>query len=95
MFGELLSEVVAGIDGAIGAVLMGADGLPVDQVVGDPSRGDIEAMAMPCDPKKNTIMPWLWYARMSEDDLGAIYDYLRTVPAIRNDVVKRPSAMGS
>jgi predicted regulator of Ras-like GTPase activity (Roadblock/LC7/MglB family) len=46
MFGELLSEVVKGVDGAIGAVLMSGDGLPVDQVVGDPSRGDIEAMAM-------------------------------------------------
>ncbi|MBI5490581.1 MAG: roadblock/LC7 domain-containing protein [Deltaproteobacteria bacterium] len=46
MFGELLSEVVKGVDGAIGVVLMGTDGLPVDQVVGDPPRGDIEAMAM-------------------------------------------------
>ena len=24
-------------------------------------------------------MPWLMYAGMSEQDLGAIYDYLRTV----------------
>lgn len=59
------------------------------------SYEDIEAMAMPCDPKKNTIMPWLWFARMTEDDLGAIYDYLRTVPAIRNDVIKRPPATDS
>jgi len=46
MFREVLSEVVAGIDGAIGAILMSADGLPVEQVVKDPSSGDIEAMAM-------------------------------------------------
>ncbi|GAB3219763.1 c-type cytochrome [Spirosoma arcticum] len=26
----------------------------------------------------NTEMPWTMYARMSEQDLGAIYDYLRT-----------------
>ncbi|MEO5583832.1 MAG: hypothetical protein ABIQ75_00130, partial [Flavobacteriales bacterium] len=26
-----------------------------------------------------TVMPWLMYAGMSEQDLGAIYDYLRTV----------------
>jgi predicted regulator of Ras-like GTPase activity (Roadblock/LC7/MglB family) len=46
MFGEVLSEVVAGVDGAIGVVLMGADGLPVEQVVRDASRTDIEAVAM-------------------------------------------------
>jgi predicted regulator of Ras-like GTPase activity (Roadblock/LC7/MglB family) len=46
MFAEVLSEVVAGVDGAIGAVLMGSDGLPVEQVAKDPSRGDIEAVAM-------------------------------------------------
>ena len=27
-------------------------------------------------------MPWTMYAGMSEQDLGAIYDYLRTVPPI-------------
>jgi hypothetical protein len=27
----------------------------------------------------NTVMPWLMYAKMTEEDLGAIYDYLRTV----------------
>jgi predicted regulator of Ras-like GTPase activity (Roadblock/LC7/MglB family) len=46
MFADVLSEVVSGVDGAIGAVLMGSDGLPVEQVVKDPSRGDIEAIAM-------------------------------------------------
>ena len=39
------------------------------------------------DPKEfNTIMPWLMYAKMSREDLGAIYAYLKTVPAIHNKV---------
>lgn len=29
-----------------------------------------------------TVMPWTMYAHMTEEDLGAIYDYLRTVPAV-------------
>lgn len=29
-----------------------------------------------------TVMPWMMYAGMTEQDLGAIYDYLRTVPAV-------------
>lgn len=32
----------------------------------------------------NTYMPWTVYAGMTDDDLGAIYDYLRTVPAVVN-----------
>lgn len=32
----------------------------------------------------NSIMPWSMYAGMSEEDLGAIYDYLRTLKPIRN-----------
>ncbi|GAB4338806.1 MAG: cytochrome c [Flammeovirgaceae bacterium] len=34
----------------------------------------------------NTVMPWIMYAGMTEEDLGAIYEYLRTVPAIDNKV---------
>jgi mono/diheme cytochrome c family protein len=34
----------------------------------------------------NTVMPWRSYAGMSEQDLGAIYDYLATVPAVKNRV---------
>jgi mono/diheme cytochrome c family protein len=41
-------------------------------------------------PNKNTHMPWLTYAGMTEEDLGAIYDYLRTVPPIENRVEKFP-----
>ena len=30
------------------------------------------------DGEANSVMPWTMYAHMSEQDLGAIYDYLRT-----------------
>jgi mono/diheme cytochrome c family protein len=30
-------------------------------------------------------MPWIWYSKMTDRDLQAIYAYLRTVPPIRND----------
>jgi mono/diheme cytochrome c family protein len=30
-------------------------------------------------------MPWEFYGRMSDDDLRAIYRYLRTVPAVHNE----------
>ncbi len=30
----------------------------------------------------NTVMPWSRFAGMTEDDLGAIYEYLRTVPPV-------------
>ncbi|MFD1141374.1 c-type cytochrome [Larkinella insperata] len=34
----------------------------------------------------NTVMPWSMYAGMSEQDLGAIYEYLKTVRPVRNRV---------
>ena len=34
----------------------------------------------------NTVMPWSGFAGMTDEDLSAIYDYLRTVPAIKNKV---------
>lgn len=36
----------------------------------------------------NTIMPWTQYAGMTRQDLGAIFDYLQTVPPVRNEVVR-------
>ncbi len=39
-----------------------------------------------------TMMPWLMYAHMTEQDLGAIYDYMRTLPAVDNAVVKFTAA---
>jgi len=38
--------------------------------------------------KRNTVMPWISYSAMKEEDLAAIYDYLRTVRPIRNQVQK-------
>ncbi|MFT3683068.1 MAG: c-type cytochrome [Ferruginibacter sp.] len=40
----------------------------------------------------NSIMPWTMYARMHEDDLKAIYAFLRTVKPIANKVEKFTSA---
>ena len=34
----------------------------------------------------NSVMPWTMYAGMTDEDLSAIYDYLRTVAPIRNAV---------
>jgi len=34
----------------------------------------------------NSPMPWTSFAGMTEEDLGAIYDYLRTVPAVKHPV---------
>lgn len=36
----------------------------------------------------NSIMPWTMYGKMKEDDLKAIFAYLKTVPAVKNEVVK-------
>jgi phosphoglycerate dehydrogenase-like enzyme len=38
------------------------------------------AVGMKIDGQHNTLMPWVRYSKMTEEDLGAIYDYLRTVP---------------
>jgi mono/diheme cytochrome c family protein len=36
---------------------------------------------------KESIMPWEAFLEMSEDDVRAIYRYIKTVPAVRNEVV--------
>lgn len=41
---------------------------------------------------RNTVMPWLAFSQMSDTDLGAIYDYLRTVRPIDNRVNSFPEA---
>ncbi|MDF2159143.1 c-type cytochrome [Algoriphagus sp. CAU 1675] len=40
----------------------------------------------------NSIMPWIMYAGMKEDDLKAIYAYLKTVKPIKNEVVRFTTA---
>jgi mono/diheme cytochrome c family protein len=43
------------------------------------------------DPgKENTMMPLTVYAGMTDNDLKAIYAYLRTIPAVSNKVEKYP-----
>jgi len=41
----------------------------------------------------NTIMPWTMYGTMTEQDLRAIFTYLKTVKPIRNTVVKFTGAV--
>jgi mono/diheme cytochrome c family protein len=36
----------------------------------------------------NTMMPWTMYCNMKEEDLSAIYAYLKTVAPLKNSVVK-------
>ena len=36
----------------------------------------------------NSIMPWTMYGKMTEEDLSAIYTYMRTLPPIKNKVIK-------
>jgi hypothetical protein len=43
----------------------------------------------------NTIMPWTMYANMTEQDLGAIYTYLRSVPVLTSEVVRYTPAAKS
>jgi hypothetical protein len=38
----------------------------------------------------NTTMPWTYYAKMEPQDLGAIYDFLMSLPPVNNPVVKYP-----
>jgi mono/diheme cytochrome c family protein len=42
----------------------------------------------PAAGEMNTVMPWAAYAGMTEEDLGAIWDYLATFPA-QDNVVNR------
>ncbi|MGH7567300.1 MAG: c-type cytochrome [Gemmatimonadota bacterium] len=42
----------------------------------------------PAPGERRSPMPWLAYAGMNEEDLGAIYDYLRTVEPVRHEVVR-------
>jgi mono/diheme cytochrome c family protein len=43
-------------------------------------------------PGRNTIMPWLAASGLTSDDLGAIYDYLKTVKPVENHVNSFPDA---
>jgi len=36
----------------------------------------------------NKAMPWTQYGQMTEQDIGAIYTYLMSLPAIENSIVR-------
>lgn len=43
------------------------------------------------DPgRQNSVMPWAMYGKMTDDDLKAIYAYLRTLRPVSNKVEKYP-----
>jgi mono/diheme cytochrome c family protein len=41
---------------------------------------------------RNTLMPWLTFSGMTDADLGALYDYLKTVRPVENKVNPFPDA---
>ncbi|HEV7239551.1 MAG TPA: cytochrome C [Thermoanaerobaculia bacterium] len=41
---------------------------------------------------KNTIMPWIAYSGMTDEDLGAVYAYLKTVAPVENKANPFPDA---
>ena len=43
-------------------------------------------------PGKNTVMPWVRFAGMTREDLGAIYDYLKTLTPIKKKINSFPDA---
>ncbi len=43
----------------------------------DMAKGDLQS-----------VMPWTMFAGMTTEDLGAIYEYLRTIPPVKNKVVR-------
>ena len=55
-------------------------------------RGAPPRQLSPAERQQNTEMPWAFYAGMTDDDLRAIYAYLRTVPPVVNRVEKFPPA---
>jgi mono/diheme cytochrome c family protein len=48
--------------------------------------------AQPVPKGRNTIMPWRAFSGMTDQDLGAIYDYLKTLPPLENQVNAFPDA---
>ncbi|HYX19913.1 MAG TPA: c-type cytochrome, partial [Thermoanaerobaculia bacterium] len=43
-------------------------------------------------PGKNTVMPWSTFSGMTKEDLGAIYDYLKTLPPVKKKINRFPDA---
>jgi hypothetical protein len=65
-----------------------------DEFVGRFKAFEGADLAVPAEQRgRNTVMPWLEYAGMTREDLGAIYDYLRTLPPIANRVEVYPAPL--
>src|ERR1051325_4224608 len=52
------------------------------------------ANAPAAPPGRNTVMPWLAFSGMTDEDLGAIYDYLKTLPPVKKKINTFPDAKG-
>jgi mono/diheme cytochrome c family protein len=52
------------------------------------------ANAPAAPPGRNTVMPWLAFSGMTDEDLGAIYDYLKTLPPVKKKINSFPDAKG-
>ena len=48
--------------------------------------------APPAPKGRNTLMPWIAYSGMTDEDLGAIYTYLKSLPPVENQVNPFPDA---
>lgn len=66
----------------------GLGGLSRDSFIGLFKQHVLAESRREVPPRFNTVMAWNSYAGMTEQDLGAIYDYLRTVPPVDNTVQK-------
>lgn len=53
-------------------------------------KGYLEKGAPKVGPERFTLMPWLGFARMTPEDLGAIYAYLMSRPPVVNKVEVHP-----
>jgi hypothetical protein len=55
----------------------------------------LNAETSPVAPKgRNTAMPWLAFSGMTDQDLSALYAFLKTVPPVKNKVESFPDAPG-
>jgi len=57
-------------------------------------RGITAANAPQTPPGRNTVMPWIAFSGMTDEDLGAIYDYLKTLPPVKKKINTFPDAKG-
>ena len=55
-------------------------------------EGTEAAVLSDVERRQNTVMPWMSYAGMTREDLGAIYAALRTMKPLSNRVNKFPDA---